>query len=97
MLRLDGPVANPSVEQVNTGGGLTIDASLQEGEWLTIDTRTRAVLLNGSSPRRSWVRAGSIWPLLQPGANTIAYRGSSVPGSPGQPSLLTLTWRDTSL
>ncbi|MFD9834507.1 MULTISPECIES: phage distal tail protein [Streptomyces] len=97
LLRLDGPVANPSIEQVNTGSGLTIDASLGEGEWLIIDTRTRAVLLNGSSPRRSWVRAGAQWPLLQPGANEIAYRGSALPGSPGQPSLLTLTWRDTSL
>lgn len=96
-LRLDGPVANPSIEQVNTGGGLTIDASLQEGEWLTIDTRTRAVLLNGTAPRRSWIRAGAQWPLLQPGANELAYRGSAVPGSPGQPSLLTVNWRDTSL
>lgn len=97
VLRLDGPVANPAIEQINTGGGLAIDASLQEGEWLIIDTRTRAVLLNGTSPRRSWVRAGAQWPLLQPGANEIAYRGNALPGSPGQPSLLTLTWRDTSL
>lgn len=97
VLRLDGPVANPSIEQVNTGAGITIDASLQAGEWLIIDTRTRAVLLNGESPRRSWVRGGSTWPLLDPGANTIAYRGSALPGSPGQPSLLTITWRDTSL
>lgn len=97
VLRLDGPVANPSIEQVNTGGGLTIDATIQAGEFLTIDTRTRAVLLMGSSPRRSWVRAGSTWPLLQPGSNTIAYRGSALPGASGQSSLLTVTWRDTSL
>ncbi|WP_420169005.1 phage distal tail protein [Streptomyces violaceoruber] len=97
VFRLDGPVANPSIEQVTTGAGLTIDGTLQPGEWLIIDTRTRAVLLNGSSPRRSWVRAGATWPLLQPGDNTIAYRGSALPGAPGQPSLLTATWRDTSL
>ncbi|WP_406338283.1 phage tail family protein [Streptomyces sp. NBC_01620] len=97
VLRLDGPVANPSIEQVTTGGGITLDGTLQPGEFLTIDTRTRAVLLMGTSPRRSWVRAGSTWPLLEPGENEIAYRGAALPGAPGQTSLLTVTWRDTSL
>lgn len=97
VLRLDGPVANPSIEQVTTGSTLTLDASLQVGEFLLIDTRSRAVLLMGTSPRRSWVRGGSTWPLLQPGSNEIAYRGSALPGAPGQSSLLTVTWRDTSL
>lgn len=97
VLRLDGPVADPSIEQVNTGTGLTLDATIEAGEFLIIDTRTRAVLLNGTSPRRSWVRAGAEWPLLMPGENEIAYRGSGLPGSPGQASLLTVTWRDTSL
>lgn len=96
-LRIDGPVADPSIEQTNTGAILTIDATLQAGEYLLIDTRSRAVLLQGTTPRRSWVRAGSLWPILQPGPNEIAYRGSSLPGSPGQPSLLTVTWRDASL
>lgn len=97
VLRIDGPVANPAIEQVNTGAILTLDATLQAGEYLLIDTRTRAVLLMGTSPRRSWVRAGSLWPLLQPGSNELAYRGSALPGAPGQSSLLTVTWRDTSL
>jgi hypothetical protein len=97
VLRLDGPVANPAVEQVNTGAILALDATLQEGEFLLIDTRSRAVLLMGTSPRRSWVRAGSTWPLLLPGSNEIAYRGSALPGAAGQTSLLTVTWRDTSL
>jgi hypothetical protein len=97
VLRIDGPVASPAIEQVNTGSILTLDATLQAGEYLLIDTRSRAVLLMGSSPRRSWVRAGSAWPLLQPGSNEIAYRGSALPGAPGQTSLLTVTWRDTSL
>jgi len=97
VLRIDGPVASPAIEQVNTGSILTLDATLQAGEYLLIDTRSRAVLLMGSSPRRSWVRAGSVWPLLQPGSNELAYRGSALPGAPGQTSLLTVTWRDTSL
>lgn len=97
VLRLDGPVANPSIEQVTTGSALTLDATLQAGEFLLIDTRSRAVLLMGTSPRRSWVRGGSMWPLLEPGSNEIAYRGSALPGAPGQSSLLTVTWRDTSL
>lgn len=97
VLRLDGPVANPAVEQVNTGASITIDASLGEGEYLLIDTRTRAVLYMGTSPRRTWLRSGAQWPTLQPGFNEFAYRGSALPGSSGQPSLLTITWRDTSL
>lgn len=97
VLRIDGPVADPSIEQVTTGGSITIDGTLQPGEYLVIDTRTRAVLLMGSSPRRQWVRAGSTWPLLIPGTNTLAYRGSALAGAPGQSSLLTVTWRDTSL
>jgi hypothetical protein len=97
VLRLDGPVANPAIEQATTGGLLTLDATLQPGEHLIIDTRTRAVLLMGTSPRRSWVRAGSTWPVLLPGSNEIAYRGSALPGAPGQTSLLTVSWRDTSL
>ncbi|MFF9124352.1 phage distal tail protein [Streptomyces sp. NPDC014889] len=97
VLRLDGPVANPAIEQVTTGGSLVIDATLQAGEYLLIDTRSRAVLLMGSSPRRSWVRGGSSWPLLRPGHNELAYRGNALPGIPDQSSLLTVTWRDTSL
>lgn len=97
VLRLDGPVANPSVEQVTTGSSLVIDATIQDGEYLLIDTRTRAVLFMGTSPRRSWVRGGSTWPLLLPGNNELAYRGAALPGAPGQTSLLTVTWRDTSL
>lgn len=97
VLRVDGPVANPSIEQVNTGALMVLDATLQPGEYLLIDTRTRAVLFMGSSPRRSWVRGGSMWPLLVPGSNEIAYRGSALAGAPGQSSLLTVAWRDTSL
>ncbi|MCX4994254.1 phage distal tail protein [Streptomyces longwoodensis] len=97
VLRLDGPVATPTIEQVTTGGILTIDATLQPGEYLLIDTRSRAVLYMGTAPRRSWVRAGSVWPLLVPGPNELAYRGDALPGAPGQSSLLTVTWRDTSL
>ncbi|MBM7088129.1 phage tail family protein [Streptomyces sp. S12] len=97
VLRIDGPVANPAIEHVTAGGSLTIDATLQAGEHLLIDTRSRAVLLMGTSPRRSWVRAGSSWPLIHPGRNELAYRASALPGGSGQPSLLTVTWRDTSL
>ncbi|RMB85626.1 phage tail domain-containing protein [Streptomyces shenzhenensis] len=96
VLRLDGPVANPAIEQIG-GGILSLDATLQAGEYLIIDTRSRAVLLMGSSPRRTWVRGGSAWPLLQPGSTELAYRGSALPGAAGQQSLLTVTWRDTSL
>jgi hypothetical protein len=97
VLRIDGPVATPSVEQTNVGALLVLDATLQAGDYVLIDTRSRAVLYQGTTPRRAWVRGGSTWPLLVPGDNQLTYRGSALPGSPGQTSLLTVTWRDTSL
>ncbi|WNI15579.1 phage distal tail protein [Actinacidiphila sp. ITFR-21] len=97
VLRLDGPVANPSIEQPDTGALLALDATLTTGDYLLIDTRSRAVLLQGTTPRRNWIRGGSTWPLLMPGSNQLTYRGSALPGAPGQSSLLTVTWRDTSL
>jgi hypothetical protein len=97
VLRLDGPVANPTVEQTTTGALLVLDTTLQAGDYLILDTRSRAVLYQGTSPRRSWVRAGSTWPTVEPGDNQFVYRGAALPGAPGQTSLLTVTWRDTSL
>lgn len=97
VLRLDGPVANPSIEQPATGAHLVLDTTLQAGDYLLIDTRSRAVLYQGTTPRRTWVRGGSTWPLLVPGDNQLIYRGAALPGAPGQTSLLTVTWRDTSL
>lgn len=97
VLRIDGPVDTPAVEQTTTGTAIVLDAALQAGEYVLIDTRTRSVLLGGSTPRRDWVRGGSTWPTLQPGSNEIAYRGNSLPGMSAQQSLLTVTWRDTTL
>ncbi|GCD46110.1 phage distal tail protein [Streptomyces paromomycinus] len=96
-LRIDGPVAQPIVEHIGSGATLALSGTLQPGEYLVIDTRTRAVLLMGSAPRRDWVRAGSAWPVLTPGDNELAFRGAALPGAPGQTSTLTVTWRDTSL
>lgn len=96
-LRVDGPVANPSIEQTNVGASLQFTGTLMAGDYLTIDTRTRAVVLNGSTPRRDWLAGGSTWPLLVPGDNSLVFRGTALPGSPLQASLLTVTWRDASL
>ncbi|MFE0329077.1 phage tail domain-containing protein [Streptomyces sp. NPDC058960] len=97
VLRVDGPIAAPSIEQPNTGALLALSATLQAGEYVLIDTRSRAVLYMGTTPRRDWVVGGSTWPLLEPGDNTLTFRGSALPGAAGQMSLLTATWRDTSL
>lgn len=99
-LRIIGPVSTPSVEWTTGGLTLQLDVDLQAGETVDIDTRTRAVLYQGSTPRPDWVRRGPGfgWPRVAPGTNEVVYRGASLTGSPaGMETTLIITWRDTTL
>lgn len=58
-----GPVLNPGIREVGAGRNLWFDLRLLEGQRLTVDLRTRAVLLNGVSRRGArrgqWVSAAN--------------------------------------
>jgi hypothetical protein len=96
LLRLDGPAVQPSIQLSETGAVLAFNNTLQPGEFLTVDTSTRAVLDGGTTPRRDWVVPGSDWPVMQPGNNTFVYRAGPY-GDGSLPTYLTVTWRDATL
>lgn len=90
--RIDGPVTNPSIENVDTGqilafaadGGLT----LGDGEFLIVDADTRTALLNGTASRYNTLASPVSWWDLPPGDTALRFGGSTT-GSP----TLTVTWR----
>jgi hypothetical protein len=96
VLRLDGPAVQPTVQLSETGAILRFNNTLLPGEFVTVDTATRAVLYMGTTPRRDWVIAGSDWPVMGPGPNNFVYRSSPY-GDGSLPTYLTVTWRDATL
>ncbi|KJK55648.1 phage distal tail protein [Saccharothrix sp. ST-888] len=95
-LRIDGPAVQPIIQLSETSAILQLNNTVGPGQFVTIDTGTRAVLDGGTTPRRDWVVPGSDWPVMQPGANTFVYRSSPY-GDGSQQSYLTVTWRDATL
>ena len=88
---ISGDTPNPRITHVESGKfiefvGLTIVA----GDVLTLDSKNKSVLLNGTASRRSYMTAASRWFDLQPGSNTIQFSSGGI--TTGQ---LTFTWRDT--
>lgn len=76
-LRIRGPVINPRVMLVTPDGEvmtLRTDIALSDGQWLDIDTETRLVMLNGTSPRLN--AAYGSWPFAYPGTSKIYFRGT---------------------
>jgi hypothetical protein len=88
IIRIDGPVTDPTIEHANTGSVLKLNATMADGDYVLIDTDLRLVLLNGTSNRYSWLDSTSEWFELAPGSNGLVYRADASPDS-----LLTVTWR----
>lgn len=91
--RVDGPVTGPRIEHGNLGLVLDLDIDLADGQWLILDSDSRRVLFNGTSPRRV-LRAGSRWFHLQPGVNPIEFTSGS---QAVQTGTLTGTYRSASI
>lgn len=89
VLRIDGPVSNPSVEHVGQGRVLRFAITLAAGEYLLVDTDARTVLLNGTASRRGTMTTAQ-WFQLTPGENTLRF------GAPlfSAGALLTVQHRD---
>lgn len=89
LIRIDGPVVNPSVEHVNTGRILSAAVTLGTGHWIEFDTATRQVLIDGSDPRQADVTRRE-WSDAQPGVNTWNFSADD-----GETSAkLTVTFRE---
>jgi Phage tail protein len=87
VVRFDGPVTNPSIENVATGEKLAMTLTLGVGEWLDIDTDARTVLLGGTASRFSNLTQAN-WFDLKPGTTELRFGGTTA-GSPQ----MTATWR----
>jgi hypothetical protein len=85
--RIDGPVTNPSIENVATGQKLALTIVLGVGEFLDIDADARTVLLGGTASRFSNLTQAD-WFDLVPGTTELRFGGTTA-GSPQ----LTATWR----
>jgi hypothetical protein len=92
VFRIDGPVTNPSVENITTGEKLALSADgglvVGAGEFVELDTDARTVLLGGTASRYSKLSADSTWFDLKPGTTELKFRGTTA----GAPTL-TVTWR----
>lgn len=86
--RIDGPVTNPKIENVTTGQQLEFALTVAAGEWITVDSDLRLVLLNGTSSRYSSLTAASSWWDLPAGTTQCRFSGTTA----GAPSV-TFTWR----
>ena len=85
--RIDGPVTNPSVENITDGLTLAFNITLGSGEFLDIDTDARTVLLGGTASRYNTLTSPD-WFDLKPGITELKFRGTTA----GVPQL-TATWR----
>lgn len=86
--RIDGPADNPRLIDVTNDRALQFNTSLAAGEFLTIDSDARTVLLNGSASRYYTIAAGSEWFDLDPGTTEITFRAATTTAA-----ALTLQWR----
>lgn len=88
--RIGGPCVQPVITNTATGEELAFELTLQEGEFLVIDTDARSVLLQGTASRRSALRPGSDWFPLRPGSTPVLFRAPD--DAPA--ARLTAEWRD---
>lgn len=77
VLRIDGPVVNPSVTHLEKGATLDFTISIADGDYLIVDAESRSVLLNGTSNRYSTLTSDSTWWELDPGDNTVRFRSDA--------------------
>ncbi|MCX4687224.1 phage tail family protein [Kitasatospora purpeofusca] len=69
---ITGPVVNPTVLNRLTGERITVQLTVPTAEVLTIETRTRSVLLNGAS-RYGALSPDSVWFPLRPGTARLEF------------------------
>jgi Siphovirus-type tail component, C-terminal domain len=85
IIRFNGPVTNPQIENVTAGKSLKLTADgglvVADGEFVELDTDTRTILFMGTASRYSKLSSDSVWFDLEPGQNDLRFIGSTS-GSP---------------
>ncbi|MEO6089277.1 MAG: hypothetical protein ABIQ18_39810 [Umezawaea sp.] len=87
-----GPIANPQIVNLTTGELIAISYVLLRDQWLVINTDTREVLLNGTTPQFLTPGRRTTWLTAPPGVNEIALRGARLPDPGFEPELIA-QWR----
>lgn len=91
VLRVYGPGNNPKIYNFTTGVGISLIYQLGAGDWLTVDTLNRTVLLNDTTSRYSSVDfLNTKWWGLLPGVNDLRIAFDSYIAG----SSLRVDWRD---
>lgn len=91
-IRIDGPVTNPTVSHSPSGRTLTFVIELGAGSYLTADSGTREILVNGEPPINGVV-ANRQWFYAQPGQNTFRFGAKES----GNGAMLTVSFREAYL
>jgi hypothetical protein len=78
---LTGGVTDPEIVDDNTGRRLSFTGVFSASDMITVDTRNRTVLLNGTY-RRTILKSTSRWFSIQKGANVVRFLGSASAGTP---------------
>lgn len=92
--RIVGPVQNPVITNYDTGESIVVTYSLNDGEYMDIETRPgrRYLKVNGGSSRWGAIEAGQTsWFELQPGNTDLRFSAFSSTVD----TRLIVSWRDT--
>lgn len=73
LLRIDGPVSNPTVVCNQTGDFVTVRRSVLAGQWLDFDLGARRVLLNGQISLRYVTTFGGNWLAVPAGGASYSW------------------------
>lgn len=89
LIRIDGPAANPHITLARGTDVQTLRCNLtvDAGQWLTIDTAARTVMLNDLVSRRGAVSGD--FPILTPGTSELSWDADTYESA----ARLTATWR----
>ena len=95
-LRIDGPITNPSLANLETGEVMAFLIDIARGDYLVVDTEARAVYLNGDPGADRYANvdvARTTWFPLRPGGNELRLAASAY----ATPAQATIRWTDAYL
>lgn len=86
---ITGPISDASIENLTTGEAFGLSGDIESGHTLSLDSKEKTLLLDGSTNASEMRAAGVQWFDLQPGDNTIRFFATNEPPY----GVLTMTWR----